>query len=35
MEELYTVSLAEIIDDLSLESLYMPESADKILISCP
>ena len=35
MEELYTVSLAELIDDLSLESLYMPESADKILISCP
>ena len=35
MEELYTVSLADIIAEFSLESLYMPESADKIMVSCP
>ncbi len=35
MEELYTVTLAEIIDEFSLESLYMPESSDKITVTCP
>ena len=34
MEQLYTVPLSEIIEEFSLESLYIPESADKILISC-
>ena len=35
MEELYTVTLAEVIDEFTLESLYMPEEADKITVSCP
>ncbi|MBQ5800601.1 MAG: HPr(Ser) kinase/phosphatase [Clostridia bacterium] len=34
MEELYTVALSDIINELSLESIYLPMSAEKINISC-
>ena len=34
MEELYTVALSDIINELSLESIYLPTSAEKINISC-
>lgn len=34
MEELYTVALSDIINELSLESIYLPTSAEKISISC-
>ena len=35
MEDLYTVPLSAIIKELSLESIYMPESPEKINVSCP
>jgi len=35
MEDLYTVPLSDIIKELSLESIYMPQSPEKILVSCP
>ena len=35
MEDLYTVPLSAIIKELSLESIYMPQSPEKINVSCP
>ncbi len=34
MDDLYTVALSDIIKELTLESIYLPQSAEKILIGC-
>ena len=34
MEEVYTVSLSKIIDELALETIYLPDLPDKIMVNC-
>ena len=34
MEENYSVSLSKIIDEFKLETIYLPELPDDIMISC-
>ena len=34
MEELYTVELSKVIDEFSLETIYLPDLPEKIKVSC-
>ena len=35
MEEIYTVSLSRVVDEFSLETIYLPDVPENILLSCP